>query len=525
MKSQKNILGLGAALSLATVGLTFSGSALAQEDAPAQDEVPAAEADSAVEATAETTEGEAPAEAAVQGPAGPTEEELRAQLKAELKAELLTELKADVPPPVETAPVDPKAERDDAVALIGLEMLPGSAYPEGQTRGITNGSLWRTFHGQQWPYMPLMADKPGIRIGFSGYLWNDLSNTHITVDESLNQGAIYDQTRWNTQTRGMFRVTPTYNAGNGWFAQGNAELVVHGDMRPDTTGVLPTTEDLFIRVGKWDLFDVQVGRFQGWEVANHYGMALDQNTLERAGAWIISSSLKKPTDGYGLTYFWDRQDYTLGAYALHLYPTKYLRGELLGHVGVGNSQNAATPYQLDIRPVGIFDIGWLKLKAGYEYGKATPQDSEQKVRETKNGYGFAAQFVFEPYVEFGGSFGRGFQDVLDKDEEPDLAASNTVQTVGGFVNVSPGHEPLVFGFGAFLNSWEDLRVDNAAGPHQGKVDTNDQFQIYGSAQYTLWTRLNLKFVLSHANNKVEHYSAGTYSNNALSARFRTELLF
>ena len=66
-------------------------------------------------------------------------------------------------------------------------------------------------------------------------------------------------------------------------------------------------------------------------------MGLDQNTLERSGAWIVSSSLPRPTDGYGLTYFWDRQDYLLGGYAAHVYPTKFLRGELLGHIGAGGS--------------------------------------------------------------------------------------------------------------------------------------------------------------------------------------------
>src|SRR5690606_35405996 len=214
-------------------------------------------------------------------------------------------------------------------------------------------------------------------------------------------------------------------------------LVLSGDMTADpSTGVLATTDDLWVRAGKWDVFDVTVGRFQGWEVANHYGMGLELNTLQRSGARVTGGgSVLKPADGYGLTYFWDRQNSLLRTYAVHVYPTKYLRGELLGHVGVGNSANASSPYQVDIRPVGIFDIGWLKLKAGYEWGKATPQDSEQKVRDTKNGYGFGAQFVFAPYVEFGGSFGRGFQDVIDKDEEPDLAASNTVQTVGGFLNV------------------------------------------------------------------------------------------
>jgi hypothetical protein len=297
-------------------------------------------------------------------------------------------------------------------------------------------------------------------------------------------------------------------------------------MLPDTaTGSLATTDDVWVRIGKWNVFDFTFGRFQGWEIANHYGMALDQNTLERFGALVVGGSTAAPPDGYGLSYFWDRQNYLLGAYALHVYPTKYLRGELLGHLGAGNSQNAGNPYQMDIRPSAIFDMGWVKVKAGWEFGQATPQDSTLKLRDRKNGFGAAAQFVLDPYVEFGGNFARGFQDVVDKDDAADLAASNTVQTVGGFLNASPGYEPLVFGFGAYLNHWEDMRTDSNPGKHQGKVDTNDQWLVYGAAQYTLWDSVNLKFVVSHASNKVEHYNYGNYVNNALSGRFRVEVLF
>ena len=81
------------------------------------------------------------------------------------------------------------------------------------------------------------------------------------------------------------------------------------------------------------------------------------------------------------------------------------------------------------------------------------------------------------------------------------------------------------GFGAYLNHWEDMRVDASVGPHQGKVDTNDQWLIFGAVQYTFWKQLNLKFVFSHASNKVEDYNAGIYINNALSGRLRAEILF
>ncbi len=531
--------GLGVALSFTSLCLSFSLSALAQDEtttaagasADATTAAPAGSASATTEATSdappdtsatETTEatetGATETQPAETQPAEaePVQEPAKKTAKVEVKANL-AEL---------DGPSAPAAKADSDQKILAVVQLPGSASPSVQIRGITNGSLWRTFHGQQFPYMPEAGNPSTVQIGLSGYFWNDLSNTRIDVDKSLADANVNDQNRWTTQTRGVLRVTPTVNAGNGWFAQGNGELVVQGDMQPDpTTGVLGTTDDLWVRVGKWDVFDVTVGRFQGWEIANHYGMALDINTLERSGAWIVTSSLPRPTDGYGLSYFWDRQNNLLGGYAVHVYPTKYLRGELLGHVGAGSSANAANPYQIDVRPAGIFDIGWLKLKAGWEYGKATPQDANQKVRESKNGYGFAAQFVFKPYVEFGGSFARGFQDVIDKDEQADLAASNTVQTAGGFLNASPGHEPLVFGIGAFLNQWKDMRLDGTAGPHFNKVDTNDQWLIFGAAQYTLWSRLNLKFVVSHASNKVGDYKAGSYTNNALSGRLRAEVLF
>jgi hypothetical protein len=504
MTSRRNGLGLGVALSFGSLCFSFSTLALAQDDTPPLS--PAGSDDAAAK----------PADA----PAGtPADEPVKGPEKAK-------EVKPPepLPPPTATTASGTSVEREKTVALTGIEELPGSAYPSAQIRGIKYGSLWLTFHGQQWPYMPLIEGGPGLRIGFSGSIWNDLSNTRITTDPSLAGVNINNQNRWTTQTRGVLRVTPTYNAKGGWFAQGNGEFVVHGDMSPDLlTGVLGTTDDLWVRIGKWDVFDVTVGRFQGWEIANHFGMGLDQNTLERAGALIVGATLATPTNGYGLSYFWDRQEYLLGAYAAHVYPTKYLRGELLGHVGAGT--NTSKPYQVDVRPAAIFDVGYVKLKAGLEYGKAVPQDAKQQVRDSRNGYGFAAQFVINPYVEFGGSFARGFEDVLDENSQPALAKSNTVQTYGGFLNASPGYEPLVLGFGAFQNHAEDLLPDQHTGPHHGKVDTNDQFEIFGAAQYTLWEQVYFKFVLSHASNHVEDAKYGIYTNTALSGRFRVTLLF
>lgn len=516
---------LGAALSIVSVCLTSSVPALAQndmppgpEDAPV-DETAAPGSDSTATFPEESQPDPGDTEPARE-PAPPPAEAPPAP------APVAPVPPAPPEPPPTTTATNTSSERELAVSLVGVEQLPGSAYPETYTRGIKYGSLWLTFHGQQWPYMPALNDKPGTRIGLSGSFWNDLSNARINADESLSGAmGVKDQNRWTTQTRGVFRVTPVYNHGEGWFAQGSAEVVVQGDMRPDTAlGGTVNTDDAWVRIGKWGLFDVQFGRFQGWEIANHYGMALDQNTLERQGA-VIPTLARKPTDGYGLTYFWDRQNFLLGGYAAHVYPTDYLRGELLAHVGAGPSNNAGNPYQMDIRPSAVFDIGWVKLKAGYEYGKAQPQDKTQKVEDSKNGWGVAAQFVFNPWVEFGGSFARGYQDILDQNGNPDLTGSNTVQTFGGFVNVSPNYEPLVFGFGAFWNHYENFRIDQNLGEHFGEVDTNEQTQIFGAVQYTVWERVFFKFVVAHAENTVEDFNAGIYTNKALSGRFRVMLLY
>jgi hypothetical protein len=86
--------------------------------------------------------------------------------------------------------------------------------------------------------------------------------------------------------------------------------------------------------------------------------------------------------------------------------------------------------------------------------------------------------------------------------------------------VSPGYEPLLFGFGAFWNELENFRIDNAPGDHFGEVDTNKHRQIFGAVQYTLWDRLMFKFVVAHAKNDIRDFRAGIYTNESISGRLR-----
>jgi hypothetical protein len=502
MITRRHRFGLGTALSLASFYLSFTTPALAQDPAPP----PASDT---------TPEAPPPADAKpADAPAGtPAVEPPKEEKAAEA-----------VPPPQPTPPPSPKTasgtsvEREKTVSLIGLELLPGSAYPDTPTRGLKYGSLWLTFHGMQWPYQPLIEGGPGMRVGISGSIWNDLSYARVIPGKELQKN-IGRQSRWVTETRGVLRVTPTYNWKEGWFAQAQGEFVLHGDMTVPTPASLGSTDDLWVRAGKWNLFDIQVGRFQGWEIANHFGMGLDQNTLERAGAVVTGASVKQPPSTYGLSYFWDRQDILLGGYAAHVYPTKFLRGEFLSHIGEGVGIGA--PRQVDVRPSAIFDIGYVKLKAGWEYGKTKPMDDKQQQRYERNGYGFAAQFVLAPWVEAGGSYARGVEEKLTDKSVPDLNGSGSTATYGGFLNASPGWEPLVLGMGIFETHQEDMRWD----PKKQGVGTNDQTQWFGAVQYTLWSQLYIKFVFSHANNRVNNSGSGHYSNNQTGGRLRVMLLF
>ena len=155
---------------------------------------------------------------------------------------------------------------------------------------------------------------------------------------------------------------------------------------------------MYLRIGKWNVWDLQVGRFEGWEVF-HLGMGLDQNTFERTGA---VGQFEPAIGFYGLT---DNQFRPLGAagnIALHYYPLSILRFELLSTVGSLGS----TPV-LAARPVGILDLGWVKLKLGTEYQRLGDQKQGSLDYITKKGVGGAVQFVFQPHIEFGVNAAQG----------------------------------------------------------------------------------------------------------------------
>ena len=85
------------------------------------------------------------------------------------------------------------------------------------------------------------------------------------------------------------------------------------------------TDDLWLRVGQWNKWDFQIGRFEGWEVF-HLGMGLDQNTFERQGASGLGESAYA-IGFYGLTDNQFRPQGAAGNLAFHYYPFRFLRFE------------------------------------------------------------------------------------------------------------------------------------------------------------------------------------------------------
>ena len=248
----------------------------------------------------------------------------------------------------------------ESTVKVGLQRLPSVAYPDFPLRGIKFGSMWLTFHGLQWPYMPYIASGEKFVIGLSGWGWVDNSYQKFGPSSTDPQFTTDNIKYWKAQSRMLLRVTPTYAIDREHFIQGQVELVGTGDQtiaRTDVGGA--DTDDLWLRIGKWNRWDFQVGRFEGWEVF-HLGMGLDFNTFERKGAVAPGN----PGIGfYGLTDNQFRPGGAVGNAAFHYYPLPFLRFELLGMAGSFSGPVWAT------RPVGILDLGWVKLKVGTEYQK------------------------------------------------------------------------------------------------------------------------------------------------------------
>lgn len=405
-----------------------------------------------------------------------------------------------VPPaaPVEAPPV-PEKPAPPTEAGLTVERLPSTAYPEWQTRGLKGSSLGLSNHGMPWPYYP----KTGI--GVSGSIWVDFGY------ETIKRG---DPTQSNdkfllNQSRAVLRTTPTYSRGS-FYVQGQSEVVANGDQstpQPLNLGA----DDLWLRTGEWKSWDIQVGRFEAFEVY-HFGMGMDVNTLERKGP---TDTTRPPPEVPGLNQFVYRQN--VGNLALHKYIGDHLRFELLGQYGFDAGLNS-----YGVRPAAVFDLGWLKLKAAANIRKQFALSDKSKEERFRRGGTGAVQIVLAPYVEFGVNYSAELVDHYSTQNAADPGAdrgsfdglgSVTTTAYGGFINARVVTDLLV---GAGMH-WVD-EEDQV----QGKFRTK---QGFGAIQYLLGGQLYLKLVGGYAKANLHPGGKEAWENTMLSGRLRLMYLF
>jgi hypothetical protein len=412
------------------------------------------------------------------------------------------------PPPADASPYVPNPTTTPIVGPI--EHLGADAFPNQPPRGIYGGSLWANFQGRQWPYMP----KSGV--GISGYVWLDTGYETINRGGNLpnNANVHYDV----QQGRFLLRVTPTWTDGH-WFVQGQGEFVADRDQE-EPAPLVASVDDLWVKFGRWKLFDLQVGRYEAWEIY-HFGMGLDLYTLERQGAqdYYRNQDGQGPVPIYGVTNLFYRQG-SVGQAALHLYPTEWLRFEL-GTVfgqdyGSGNNEIGA-------RPVAIVDFNWVRLKLGAEWDHESQSDTSLKGDTYAYGAGGSLQFVLDPYIEFGANYAYGGQITYGQDGTRTDTASFTEYSVGGFANVRIA-DGLLFGSG--LNY--TFNVDQDYDPTIRRYGDFRQWQGFAALQYHLFKHLFVKVVGGYALATLNPNTHETYTphvDDMLSGRLRLQYLF
>jgi hypothetical protein len=357
-------------------------------------------------------------------------------------------------------------------------------------------------HGMPWPYYP----KTGI--GVSGYSWLDTGYESITRGNPVEPNTKY----LVSQGRAVLRITPTYSSGM-FYVQAQTELVGNKDQtiaQPNVADV----DDLWIRIGQWRKWDLEVGRFEAFEVY-HFGMAMDLNTLERDGA---SDQMHNPPDVYGLRTISYRQN-GIGNVALHVYPIQNIRFEMLGQFGFDASTSIDT---IGVRPALVFDIGWLKLKAEGDARKQFPVFNSSKESRYQRGGSASAQVVLQQKLEAGVNFAYGLVDhysatnISDPNAPMgtfDGAGSTTDTDFGGFLNgmVLPD---FIVGVGANLNTETDQV--------QGKFT---HLQAFGAVQYLIHKQLFVKLVGAYAKAHLAPGGAPAWDNTMFSGRVRLMYLF
>jgi hypothetical protein len=347
---------------------------------------------------------------------------------------------------------------------------------------------------------PLRAD--GVHIG--GDAWIDLgyeeSNRQLSSEPDLEF--------WLMKGRVMLDVTAV-KTWKRFFIQGKAQILAHVEEIRGNEFI--DTDDAWIRLGMWDLWDLQVGRFEAWEVYTK-GEGFERDTLEDLGAY-------GGPDLYEVNYAFYRQD-GFGQLALNLYPWKFLRFQLHGVFGNELGFNS-----YGVRPTAILDFGWIKVKAAGEYRRLRNQEEGKKQWEEKRGAGGGLIFAFgkpsQPLrIRFGANVAYGMIDRVDNFGKVDEKGSIDTFSVGGFADLGLWSAVLGLGYD------RTLQGDRQLNDQSGRVGHFVHDQLFVSLRHPIVVpNLYAKLVFAWARADLQPAFDNPRVNDMYSLRLRLYMTF
>jgi hypothetical protein len=421
---------------------------------------------------------------------------------------------ADVP--IEIDEQEPEGE--DA-ALAGDEGTDADAAADGGAAA-------------QVPRQPLL-------LGWYGSLESDLGFARYDAeDESTADGTFQDH-------RGRFVLGPMLHVDlGGFFFEATGQLVAW--IKNDVGNPLIGADDVWGKLGKKDVWDLQVGRFEAWRVYQKFSVrshnlgpgfhsraigestgAFDLFTLEDTGALRAFPVANQAfyVDIYEVSHILLREE--AGSVAFHYFPGNDLGLELHGKYGEQAQQN-----QLGIRAAAIWrPIRALQLSAAAEYRTQrrgdpprTPDPADPASfiecsncgRSDRRGLGGGAVLYLGPLeaaMNFAASLEDGYNDV---NGTPVGERSPEVTSFGGYAQLTFGQTSV----GGAANMTRSL-------------DRSDNFQKHlqtaGYIFQPLSQDLSLKLVVTYATGEDDLFTSREVRepphNSFLGARLRLKYYF
>lgn len=348
-----------------------------------------------------------------------------------------------------------------------------------------------------------------VLLAWYGSLENDIGLARYdSEDDALTDDTLYDH-------RGRFVVAPMLHLPlpGGLFFEATGQLVAW--VKDNEGSRLIEADDVWGKLGKKDVWDVQVGRFEAWRVYQKFPVrrhdlpaafhsrgigesagAFDLFTLEDTGALVAPpvSNQSYYVDIYEVSYILLREE--AGSVAFHYFPSDDLGFELHGKYGEQAQQN-----KLGARFAAIGRVSpALQLSAAAEYRTSrtgSPARSPDPMRPgeylecddcgraDQRGVGGGVVLDVGP-LELSASVAYGSETgyrAVDGVEDSEL--TRELMSVGGYAELALG----------------EAAVGGAANYTQ-RLDKADNFQTHlqtaAYAFYPLSRDLSLKLVITYA---------------------------